>query len=104
MFTVGLRFVVAKRVTVSADSLNIGRAKLPASILGTVEVIAKEDQFFVRGALADSRAFFALKSGLPGLLRVEIRDKQDPTPYALIATRHPAELAAAISELLARQA
>lgn len=97
--TVVLRFLVAKRIKVTETALLVGSATLASQIIGPVEVIAKEDQFFARGALADPRAFFALKSGLPGLVRVRLLDKSDPTPYVLVSTRHPERLAQAVTQL-----
>ncbi|MFM6963714.1 MAG: DUF3093 family protein, partial [Micrococcales bacterium] len=88
-----------KKIIVSDTSLQIGSAKLPSEILGDAEVIAKEEQFFARGALAHPNTFFALKSGLPGLVRVQNVDPKDPSPYALIATRNPERLAAAINAI-----
>ncbi len=95
--TVALRFAVARRIIVTDTVLQLGKATLPLEFIGRAEAIAKEDQFFARGALADHRAFFQLKSGLPELVRIEITDPSDPTPYALVSCRKSSELIAALN-------
>ena len=97
--TTALRFVVARRIVVTDTSLELGRATLPLGILGKAELIAKDEQFFARGALADPHAFFMLKSGLPDLVRIQIADPSDPTPYALVSCRKGAELVEVLREV-----
>jgi Protein of unknown function (DUF3093) len=96
--TVALRFAVARRIIVTETSLLLGKATLPLEFIGKVESIPKEEQFFARGALADPRAFFQLKSGLPDLVRIQITDPSDPTPYALVSCRKASEFIAALDE------
>ena len=47
------------------------------------------------GVDADARAFLLLRPYLKRAVQVEIADPADPTPYWLVRTRHPDELAAA---------
>ncbi|MEN9714418.1 MAG: hypothetical protein RLZZ164_1082 [Actinomycetota bacterium] len=95
--TVAMRFLMAKRIQVSNEVLSLGTARLPLNIVKSAELIAKEDQFFARGALLDARAFLCYKSGLPDLVRINISDKNDPTPYALVSSRRGAELVALLN-------
>ena len=46
------------------------------------------------GRDADARAYLLLRPYLKRAVRVEITDPADPTPYWLVSTRHPDELAA----------
>ncbi|MEY4492422.1 MAG: hypothetical protein RL085_833, partial [Actinomycetota bacterium] len=70
----------------------IGNALIPRKALGKAVSVATQDQFNERGSNLDSRAFLALKSGLPGLVKIEVTDDEDPTPYLLISTRRASEL------------
>ena len=97
VLTVAMRFLMAKRIQVSSDTLTLGSARLPLEIVKSAELIAKEDQFFARGALLDARAFLCYKSGLPDLVRINISDKDDPTPYALVSSRRGNELVALLN-------
>ncbi|WP_248843704.1 DUF3093 family protein, partial [Streptomyces prasinus] len=45
---------------------------------------------------ADPRCFMLLRAYVPGALRVEITDPEDPTPYAFLSTREPERLAEAL--------
>lgn len=96
--TIALRFFIAKRIVVTANTLSIGRADVPRTALGVAMAIESEDQFAERGSKLDARAFLALKSGLPGLVKIEVSDEADPTPYILVATRKPDELVQVLSE------
>lgn len=98
LLSIGLRIWVAKRIVVDSQNLRIGKADIPLTALGETKVIESADQFQERGPKLDARAFLALKGGLPGLVKIEIVDHEDPTPYILVATRNPQELAAAISK------
>mgnify|MGYP000057571175 CR=1 FL=1 len=94
--SIALRFAVAKKIVVTDNSLQIGKADIPLSALGRAEAIATEDQFAERGSQLDARAFLALKGGLPGLVKVQVVDKSDPTPYLLISTRQADDLVKAL--------
>jgi hypothetical protein len=88
---------MSKRICVSKDSLQIGKAIIPRSALGQAIAIDKSEQFSERGPRLDARAFVALKA-LSGLVKVQVEDSNDPTPYILISTRRPTELAEALNK------
>lgn len=92
-----LKLSAAKHISISADSITLGDAEIPRKIIGTVSSISQSEQFAARGSNLDARAFVFLKYGLPGMVKVEIKDPKDPTPYLLIATRNADELVAALT-------
>ena len=55
------------------------------------------------GRQADARAYLLLRPYLRRSVRVDVVDPADPTPYWLLATRHPDRLAAALSAARAAQ-
>jgi hypothetical protein len=95
--SVWIRFAISKRILVSKDSLQIGKAIIPRSALGQAIAIDKSEQFSERGPRLDARAFVALKA-LSGLVKVQVEDSNDPTPYILISTRRPTQLAEALNK------
>jgi len=95
--SVWIRFAMSKRILVSKDSLQIGKAIIPRSALGQAIAIDKSEQFSERGPRLDARAFVALKA-LSGLVKVQVEDSNDPTPYILISTRRPTQLAEALNK------
>ena len=50
-----------------------------------------------RGQLLDARAYLLIRGWVDPVLRVEVVDSDDPTPYWLLSTRHPESIAAAIA-------
>jgi len=85
-------------ITLEKESLSIGQASIETKYLGKAEVVSPENAFQERGAKLDSRAFTKFQIGVKTLVKIEIQDIQDPTPYWLIATRNPEVLAGLINK------
>lgn len=85
-------------VEVDADRLRAGRATIDRGYLGKVEALTGEDVRNAFGRDCDPAAYLVLRSYTRGAVRVEVTDTDDPAPYWLIATRHPEQLAAALTE------
>jgi hypothetical protein len=49
-----------------------------------------------RGTRLDGRAWLLLRGWIPGVVRVELDDPSDPTPYWLVSSRQPRKLAATL--------
>ena len=90
--SIAIRIFTTRTIAVTTDSLRVGNAQIPRKALGKAVSVSAQDQFTERGSNLDSRAFLALKSGLPGLVKIEVTDDEDPTPYLLISTRRASEL------------
>lgn len=88
-------------VAVDVDGLHVGRALLPPSCLGPVEVLDRSAARRRRGQGADPRAFLLLRGWIAEAVVVAVVDDHDPTPYWFVSSRRPAELAGAI-EAVAR--
>jgi hypothetical protein len=86
-------------VVVDAGGLRAGRATLPPWAIGDVEPLDAAATRRLRGPDADVRAYDLQRPWVATAVRVTVADPADPTPYWLVATRHPAELAQALSEL-----
>jgi hypothetical protein len=81
-----------------ADGMLIAcRAGVPVRVLGRVEVLDAERMRHARGPDLDARAYLCLRGWIATGVLVELRDAEDPTPYWLISSRRPGELAAAIT-------
>lgn len=88
-------------VAVHADNdgglLTAGRGRLPLRFVGKVTALDAAELRRQSGVDADARAFLVLPPFVRTAVRVDLVDPKDPTPYWLVATRRPAELAAAVS-------
>lgn len=84
------------QVEVGPEGIRAGRALLPWSACGDAAALTPEEFARLRGPGADARAYLLLRPYVDRAVRVEVRDDRDPTPYWLVATRHPDRLAAAL--------
>lgn len=76
--------------------LRVGQAHLPVRFIGSVEVIDKEAKRLTMGPQLDPAAFIVHRGSIGPLLRVELTDPDDDTPYWLFSTRKPEKLARAL--------
>lgn len=86
----------AAPVEVADGRLRAGRARLPVELIGQLTHAVGEEAFLERGQRLDARAWLLLRGWIDPVVRVELRDEHDPTPYWLISTRRPQQLIAAI--------
>jgi hypothetical protein len=93
---VAIAVYTTPEVAVRDGELVAGRAHIPVGLLGGVTVVRGEDARIQRGPALDARAFLLIRGWVDQLVRVELRDAQDPTPYWLVSTRRPEELAQAL--------
>jgi hypothetical protein len=80
-------------IAVSAATLTCKKAIIDRKFLGAVTIIPKTQQFEELGQKLDARAWLAIQASVKGLIKVEVKDPEDPTPYWLISTRNPEKLA-----------
>ena len=86
-------------IEVDATTLRAGRASIEGVHLGSVQPLDADATRLVAGRDADVRAFLLMRPYRSRSVRVEILDPRDPTPYWLLSTRRPEELAAALERL-----
>jgi len=109
------------RVEVADGELIVGRARLPLAAVGEVSALNRAQTRAIAGPQADPAAFTLIRPYLRAAVYIEVTEPTlggvprrrlrwrrwrpyaevtEPTigtPYWLVATRHPAELAAAIN-------
>lgn len=88
-------------VSVVDGTFQAGRARIPVHLLADPVPLDAERTRAVAGVEADARAYLLLRPYLGESVRVRVTDPADPTPYWLVATRHPALLAAELSSAIA---
>ncbi len=91
-----LMFFGAPIIEVVAGQLSVGKAHIPVDVLGEVREVEPAHRFAERGPNLDSRAHVRFQVGVKGLVRIQLQDDADPTPYWLISTRRPVELVDAL--------
>jgi Protein of unknown function (DUF3093) len=86
----------AATIEVTDGTLRAGGATLPLGQIRDVVVLDKEQAALLRGPRADPAAHLMLRPYLKRAVYIGLADPGSEVPYWLVATRHPAELAAAI--------
>src|SRR5215211_4485081 len=84
-------------ITVNADELAVGRARIELSYLSDAIPLDKQAASHRAGPGADARAFLVIRPYIAGAVEITLDDPDDPVPYWLISTRHPGQLASALS-------
>lgn len=92
----GLLAASRGRVRVADGVLHVPGARIPLDHLGGVTPLTREGTRRVRGPLAEPRAYVVTRGWLSQSVQVQVEDPEDDTPYWLVGTRRPAELAAAL--------
>jgi DUF3093 family protein len=84
------------RVRIADGELIVGRAHVPLRHLGEVQVVTSDQKRRVLGPELDPAAFVLHRGWIGPLVRVELTDESDPTPYWVFSTRRPERLAEAL--------
>ena len=92
-----LAFGTAPRIQVSESSLSVGKASIPLGFIGEVVVYTGTDATAQLRTKLDARAWLMIRGWVHSLVKVEIVDPADPTPYWLLSSRRPQALADAIA-------
>jgi hypothetical protein len=87
------------RVGVGAEGdpeVRAGVAHLPVRLVGRVDVATGEAKRTALGPDLDPDAFVLHRPWIGPVVRLEVLDPDDPTPYWVVSTRHPQRLLAAL--------
>jgi hypothetical protein len=97
VLTAALMIWLAPVIELSQDTLKIGKANVPRSALGKAVSIPAAEAFAERGPKLNAMAFVKFQPTVKTLIKVEVIDPTDPTPYLLFSTRRPELLASQIN-------
>lgn len=92
-----LMVLKAPKIEVTSTTLRVGSAVIDRKFLVSARAIEGTDGFAARGRDLDSRAHIQFQGSVKSLLKVDLADPEDPTPYWLFSTRKPAELKKALA-------
>ena len=91
-----LVFLGRVRVRVADGELRAGDAVLPLRHVGRVDVVPREGKQVALGPELDPAAHLVHRPWIGPVVRIEVTDPEDPTPYWIVSTRHPDALVAAL--------
>ena len=84
------------RVRVQGGELQVGAAVLPLRSVGRVEVVDRRDKQAALGPELDPSAYVLHRGWVGPLVRLEVTDPDDPTPYWVFSVRRPDRLLTAL--------
>ncbi|MPY11080.1 DUF3093 domain-containing protein [Arthrobacter bussei] len=91
-----LLFTSTPRITVTPTTLTVGRATIERRYLGTAEWFTGDDATYQRGRGLNGLAYLCIRGWISPVVRVEVLDPDDRTPYWLASSRTPERLVAAL--------
>jgi hypothetical protein len=91
-----LATALAPKIEVSEGQLTAGRFAIPLQFIGDATALDPDESRFARGPGLNANARLMLRGDIPNLVKIEIVDASDPTPYILISTRRGDELVGAL--------
>jgi hypothetical protein len=92
-----LLVVSTPSITVTPDTLQVGRATIERRFVGAVSQFRGKEATAERGTRLNGLAFLCIRGWVDPVVRIEITDPSDPTPYWLTSTRRPEQLLAALT-------
>ena len=84
-------------ISVSLGELVAGRARVPVDLISTVTPFSGEEATLQRGRMLDARAWLLIRGWVSPVVKIELSDDSDPTPYWIVSTRTPDALVAAVA-------
>ena len=91
--------LILTTATIEVDDalLRAGNAAIGRDLVSTAHAHRDADAVAERGQRLDARAWLLLRGWISPVVRIELNDPNDPTPYWLVSSRRPEELAAALT-------
>lgn len=90
-------------ISVSPGQLIAGRARVPVDLISAVSAFEGAEATLQRGRLLDARAWLLIRGWVSPVVRIDLSDASDPTPYWIVSTRTPTALVSAIARAKAAQ-
>ena len=84
-------------ITVTGSTLRVGRATIERRFVGSASAFRGTEATAERGTRLNGLAFLCIRGWIDPVVRMEITDPSDRTPYWLTSTRHPDRLLAALN-------
>jgi Protein of unknown function (DUF3093) len=85
------------RVAVTATEFQVDDARLPLAVIADVVALDAEGKREALGVGAHPLAFVVQRPWIRGAVQVVLDDPADPTPFWVVSTRHPVDLATALA-------
>ena len=88
-----LMFLSSPIVVVTDTELIVKGARIERKYLGNVSVVPRDEIFEALGRDLNANAWLSIQASVKGLVKIEITDPEDSSPYWMVSTRQPEVLA-----------
>lgn len=92
-----LLIVSTPTLLVTGETFTVGRATIERKFVGAVEHFSGGEATAERGTRLNGLAYLCIRGWIDPVVKVQITDPADRTPYWLTSSRHPEELSAALT-------
>jgi hypothetical protein len=95
---VAMLIVNSPVIEVRDETFLAGRARLPIRFVGAVDAYREPEATAERGPRLDARAWLLIRGWIAPVVKLELTDPEDPTPYWVVSTRHPEKVVEAFAK------
>jgi Protein of unknown function (DUF3093). len=88
--------VASPVIQVTDETFLAGRARLPIRYVGEVTAFREPEATAQRGPRLDARAWLLIRGWISPVVKLELTDPEDPTPYWVVSSRHPEKVVDAL--------
>ena len=96
--SVAVLWVLSPVIVVTEEGLRVGTAYLEREFWGQAQAFRGLVARHERGPGAHGLAWLSLRPWIDPVVKIEVSDPEDPTPYWLISSKNPEALLAALSD------
>ena len=96
--SVAVLWVFSPVIAVTDEGLRVGKAYLEREFWGQAQAFRGLEARHERGPGAHGLAWLSLRPWIDPVVKIEVSDPEDPTPYWLISSKNPEALLAALSD------
>jgi Protein of unknown function (DUF3093) len=96
--SVGLLIFGSPVIGVTGSTFVAGRSQLPLTVVSSVTGYSGVEAQLERGQRLDARAWLVIRGWISPIVKIQLLDVNDPTPYWIVSTRHPDAVIAAIAK------
>ena len=96
--SVAVLWVFSPVIVVTEEGLRVGTAYLEREFWGQAQAFRGLEARHERGPGAHGLAWLSLRPWIGPVVKIEVSDPEDPTPYWLISSKNPEALLAALSD------
>lgn len=96
--SVAVLWVFSPVIVVTEEGLRVGTAYLEREFWGQAQAFRGLEARHERGPGAHGLAWLSLRPWIDPVVKIEVSDPEDPTPYWLISSKNPEALLAALSD------